>query len=43
MVTFTKFSRQLGKRQRKAKRKFSKAIGRSLTKRRTGRRNIFDL
>ncbi len=43
MVTFTKFSRKLGKRERKGRRKFSKTIGRSLTKRRTGKRSIFDL
>lgn len=32
--TFTKFSRKLGKRQRKQKRRLSKGIGKSLRKRR---------
>ncbi len=32
MATFTKFSRKLGKRQRKQKRRFSKGLGKSLRK-----------
>ncbi len=43
MVSFKKFSRQLGKRQRKARRKFSRSLGKSLRRRKTGRRNIFEL
>ncbi len=41
--TFTKFSRQLGKRQRKQKRKFSKGLGKSLKKRKTGSRSIYNI